>query len=586
MNICSPSSPAQSAGKRLRFEEYTLDLDRGCLLLRDQEICLRPKTFSVLTYLVDRPHRLISKDELFSAVWPNLAITDDVLVQSIGELRRALGDDGPRLIKTVPRRGYRFDCEVDANPPTAAPETKRTDEAETVAALQSSTPDARAIGSTLLNRTLRSRGSGLVAATILAVLIASIWLVGSGSGSKNPTPRATAARSVEAGSKPIIAILPFTGERDHPDAYFANGLTQDVINLLGRFSALTVMSWNAVSAYKNTTASPGEIAGMLGARYQVEGNVHQIEGRVRVNAQLVDGDGRVLWSGRFDEAPADIYVLQDKLTAQIVQTLAIRVTQLEQQRASAKPVANLEAYDHVLRSRPALQRPTRAANVEARALLRQAIQLDPNYAAAYAGLGETYYIAVSMGWAQSPADFLARAEEMAAKAVSLDHANVRARVLLGRIHIFHQRYEQAQAEINRALELNPNDADGLAGRGNILMWLGQTDAAIEALETAQRINPELSTVDRFALSLAYYLEQRYEAAAQQAELNIRRGGGAQFNQPVLAAAYAQQSREEEASRVAAFIRQDPTFDPQAFGSKFLNPGDLERLRDGFRKAGL
>src|SRR3954468_4343349 len=103
---------------RLRFDRYVLDLDHGGLLLDGNEIALRPKTFAVLLHLVEGPNRLVSKEELFAAAWPNVAVTDDALVQSIGELRRALGGDGPRLIKTVPRRGYRFESEVSADPAT------------------------------------------------------------------------------------------------------------------------------------------------------------------------------------------------------------------------------------------------------------------------------------------------------------------------------------------------------------------------------------------------------------------------------------------------------------------------------------
>src|SRR5690348_11737468 len=96
--------------RRLQFGCYVLDLNRGCLLLDGTEVALRPKTFAVLEYLVRNNGRLVSKAELFAAVWPNLAVTDDTLVQSIGELRRALEDDGSRFIKTIPRRGYRFEC--------------------------------------------------------------------------------------------------------------------------------------------------------------------------------------------------------------------------------------------------------------------------------------------------------------------------------------------------------------------------------------------------------------------------------------------------------------------------------------------
>jgi len=292
----------------------------------------------------------------------------------------------------------------------------------------------------------------------------------------------------------------------------------------------------------------------------------------------------VLWSARFDEALADVFALQDNITTQIVSALAIRVAQIEQRRVFAKPTENLEAYDYVLRARPAFQRPTRANNVEARVLLRRAIELDPNYAAAYAALAETYHIGASMGWAESPTANLSRAEELAIKALTLDHSEVRARVILARVHIFHQRYKQAEAEIERAMAINPNDAQSLAGRGNILMWLGQTDAAIEALEQAQRIDPDLNAIDRFALGLAYYLKRRYDAAIELAELNLRETAGSRI---VLAAAYAQQNRTEDAARIVTEIRRiDPTFDAQEFGTKFLNAVDLERLRDGLRKAGL
>jgi len=112
MTIRDPGPPAARRAKRLQFDRYVLDLDRGSLLLDGNEVVLRPKTFAVLQHLIENPGRLVSKDEIFSAVWPNLAVTDDTLVQSIGELRRALGADGPRLIRTIPCRGYRFESAV------------------------------------------------------------------------------------------------------------------------------------------------------------------------------------------------------------------------------------------------------------------------------------------------------------------------------------------------------------------------------------------------------------------------------------------------------------------------------------------
>jgi len=578
MTLDETDPPPQDRAKRLCFERYVLDTDRGSLFADGSEIVLRPKTFNLLNFLVENPGRLVSKEELFAAIWSGLAVTDDVLVQSIGELRRALGQDGPRLIRTIPRRGYRFEATVLA------------DVAIKDEAVSPGTDDANHEGAHWDGIRRASTHTRIYAAVASATLLAAVglwvgvmqWTSGAVTSSRDEI-----REQAELGAKPAIAVLPFLNEDNDPGRqYFADGLTQDIITALGRYSELTVMSWNAVLPYRDKSPGPAQVARMLAARYQLEGSIRRTSDHLRVSTQLVDSAGRVLWSGRFDEPLADIFVLQDKITAQIAQALAIRVAQIEQRRALAKPTENLEAYDCVLRARPALLRPTRTGIIEARTLLRRAIELDPNYAAAYTGMAETYLIAVAMGWAESPTEALARAEETAATALSLDTLEVRARIVLGRINIARHRYEEAQAEMARAITINPNNASALAGRGNVLMWLGQTDAAIELLEQAQRIDPELNAMDRFALSLAYYLKHRYAAAIEQAELNLRDTAN-NFSRVVLAAAYAEDKRGEDAARTVAVIRRvDPTFDSQEFGTKFLNPLDLEHLRDGLRQAGL
>ena len=580
MNIRGADPPTRARAKQLRFDHYVLDLDRGCLLLDGSEIVIRPKTFAVLRYLVENSGRLVSKDELFAAVWSNLAITDDVLVQSVGELRRALGEDGTRLIRTVPRRGYRFEAEVSFVASTVQPSD--------AALLSGASPTLRQPtgGGTHELSISRTRNLAPPSRRLFIVLILALVFA---AGAAGIAIQWKFSMYPEIAAKPAIAVLPWVNQSgDSTRDYFSDGLTQDIISALGRFSALTVLSWNAVQPYKAKPASPEEIGRALAVSYLVEGSVRQTGDRIRVTAQLVDArQGRLLWSAHFDEPLADVFTLQDYISAQIVSAMALRVTQIEQRRVLAKPTASLEAYDYVLRARPASQHPTRANVAEARTLLKRAIDLDPNYAAAYAALAETYYIAPAMGWAESPAAFLSRGEELALKALSLDEADVHAHIVLSRIHIFHQRYKQAAAEIDRAIAINPNDAQGLGGRGDILMWLGETDAAIETLELAQRIDPDLNTIDRFALSLAYYLRRRYEAAIEQAELNLRQNANASFSRIVLAAAYAQQGRAEDSARVVDVIRRtDPTFDPKAFGTKFLNSVDLDHVRDGLRKAGL
>ena len=251
-------------------------------------------------------------------------------------------------------------------------------------------------------------------------------------------------------------MLPFQDQGDDRSReYLADGLTQDIINSLGRFSALTVMSWNAVAPYRGTGAT-GEsrvrwraLPGRGQRRYDGD--------QVRMSAQMVDSQGRVLWSARFDEALIDVFALQDRITREIAGALAIRVTEVEQRRVATKPTESFDAYDFLLRARPALQRPSRAGIVEARDLIRQAIALDPEYAAAHWALGETFHVAISMGWAEFPDQYWERVEQHAGEALKIDASDVRARVLMA-AHLAYNRHLEAQTEIDRAIAINPNDA--------------------------------------------------------------------------------------------------------------------------------
>ncbi len=334
---------AQMRAKRLQFGRYVLDLDRGCLFLDGNEIALRPKTFAVLHYLIENAGRLVSKDELFAAIWPNIAVTDDALVQSIGELRRALGDDGPRLIKTIPRRGYRFESDVSVVPSTGQSSADAISVSNTSqAADQPPDPVTRAPTPPTALTTPAGLRIGLIASLTLAFFLA-VGVLWSGIATEWKLIKVlgygdrSTTKSSEIGAKPAIAVFPLVDQSDDSAReYFTDGLTQDIINALGRFSSLTVMSWNAVFPYKGKPASPDEIRRSLSVSYLVEGSVRQSSDRVRVNAQLVDTtDGRVLWSARFDEALADVFMLQDTITTQIVGALAVRVTEIEQRRVFA-----------------------------------------------------------------------------------------------------------------------------------------------------------------------------------------------------------------------------------------------------------
>ena len=199
---------------------------------------------------------------------------------------------------------------------------------------------------------------------------------------------------------PVVAILPFANQSGDPGQdYFSDGITEDLIAALGRFSNLRVISRGTTFAYKGQTVDPMRIGRELGARYLIEGSARKSDDRIRVSIQLADArGGLLLWSERYEQGVADVFTMQDAIVQRLVGTIAVKMTRVEQERALAKAPADLAAYDYVLRGRQQLARRTRAANAEARELFRRATELDPRYTAAQVGLGYTYMDAALFGW--------------------------------------------------------------------------------------------------------------------------------------------------------------------------------------------
>jgi len=301
----------------------------------------------------------------------------------------------------------------------------------------------------------RNRGRLWVGAAALAMLLAAAgtaWWV-----SREPaiTPQHAAPSAPPpapvAAARASIAVLPFTalGAEAGGD-YFADGLSEDIIAALGRFRELSVIARAAVFAYKGKTPTPAEVGRDLKVRYVVEGSVRRTPERVRVSVSLTDTSrSAVLWSEKYDAEPKDIFSVQDQITRRISGALAVRVTSLELARSAAKPPNNLEAYDLVLRGRDLLTRLTRAANAEARSLFERAIELDPNYAPAYVGLGHVNLNAVSYGWTPDPGDALGQAETLARKAIGLDDLSPGAHALLGSASVRFGDYDRALDELKR-----------------------------------------------------------------------------------------------------------------------------------------
>jgi TolB-like protein/class 3 adenylate cyclase len=387
-----------------------------------------------------------------------------------------------------------------------------------------------------------------------------------------------------------IAVLPFANHSAETEReYFSDGLTEDVINALGRFSGVRVIAHNTVQAYKHRTTAPDQISRELGVRYVVLGSVRQAGGRVRVGVELSDAmKGTLLWSERYEGEGMEVFGIQDRIVRNIVGALAVKLTALEQQRASAKPPESLEAYELVLRARGLMRSVERGPNREARTLIAQAIKLSPGYAEAHAALAYAEFQRAVFGWIEDPAEALRRAEQAARRALAIDDpgANARAHAILGNIHTFTGNYAAALADAERALELNASDAIARSLRGGILLWLGKLDESIAASEAARLYDPRLAPEGMFNLALAYYLAGRYRDAAQTATA-VEPKARTVFLESVLAAAHAQLGEDQAAQRVAAEVRRlAPFFDVKLFGQRLVNPAHREKAQEGLRKAGL
>ena len=383
-------------------------------------------------------------------------------------------------------------------------------------------------------------------------------------------------------------MLPFVTRDSAEDEYLADGLTEDIISALARFPDVTVLAPQTVATYKGKTTTPQEIARDLKVRYIAEGSVRRGSGRLRVSVRLADAaNGSLIWADQYDTGTDQVIAIQDDIKRHITGALAVRLTNIEQARIVAKPPMSLEAYDLVLRGRDLLSRLTRTATSNARTMFERAIELDPNYAAAYVGLGRVDLVAVHLGWTPDPVGTLRRAEAHARKALGIDEFNPAAQALLGKIHSRLGEYDRAVDALRHALTLNPSDPETYAGLGDALLWSGEIEEARKMLEIATRLDPKLPSQDLFNLGAAYFLLGHHGAAAQVFERTIARQDGNQFIHAMLAAIYAESGRKEDANReVAEVRRRNPMFDLENFGTLFRNPVHRDKIVAALRQAGL
>jgi adenylate cyclase len=405
----------------------------------------------------------------------------------------------------------------------------------------------------------------------------------------------TDTAGIEAGglplpSKPSIAVLPFNNmSGDSEQEYFADGIAEDIITGLSRYHDLFVISRNSSFTYKRRAVSVKQVGTELGVRYVLEGSVRKGGNRVRVSVQLIDAATDThIWAERYEGTLEDIFDFQDRIAVQAVGAISSSIVSAGIETARRKHPDSLDAYDLRLRGVACTQESTPASFNEAKKAFRKALEIDPLYASAYAELANVYCLGSIYGWAKNPETSLEEADRMSRRAVSLDAHNAWAHAVLSCCLLFRRQFELARAEAERALELNPNFAEGLLFRALVSAFCGKPDDGIEDAKRAIRLSPRDPLMWGFedALAFSQYQARDYAAAVETASKTVVRFPNFPFGHLDLAVAYGQLGETTRAkAALADALRLAPDLVAVVEGQPFEDPRDREHLIDGLRKAG-
>jgi adenylate cyclase len=395
--------------------------------------------------------------------------------------------------------------------------------------------------------------------------------------------------------RPTVAVLPFTNLSGDPSQdYFADGISDALITDLAKLSGLDVIARNSVSAYKGSPVVLADVARNLGVRYVVEGSVQRAGEQTRINAQLIDTKtGDHLWADRFDRRAAEVFAVQDEMSRDIVKALGMTPTASETQRIGRPPTANLEAYDYYLRGEQAARTGRASALREALDFYAKAVALDPDFAEAFAADARA---AVNV-WrnnldtALQSALARKRAYENAGRALQLNPDLSLPYAMLAILQVVDERYEEAIASAKRAVALGPGDVEAHVALGYVYLVAGQFAEAAAAIDTALKLDPNLSPADREVAGFAFFFNGENDRAIATLERARADAPGAVNILVALAAAYARAGRISDArAAVAEGIKVPPNNSSLAAirieWAHFRNAKDLTFLVDALREAGL
>lgn len=517
--------------KSLEFESFTLDLDRLCLLGPSGPADLRRKSFEVLRYLVEHAGRVVTKQEMLDALWPDVTVGDESLTQCISEVRRAINDTDQRIIKTIPRRGYLIGVPVLSGGDTAAEVSQVT------------------------------------------------------------TSNAERTSPLPLSDKPSIAVLPFANmSGDKEQEHVVDGITEDIITALSRLHWFFVIARNSTFVYKGQAADVRQVGRDLGVRYLLEGSVRKSGQRVRITAQLVDAiRANHIWAERYDRELTNIFDLQDEITASVAAAIEPKLLAAEGMRAETRSIDDLDAWDLVARALSHFWKLTAVGSEKAIIILRQAVERHPNYAPAHSMLAFALLGSAHVGWTPPGSDRVL-ATQLAHRALELDDSDPWAQMALGNLAIINHQTDEAVRHFQAALDLNPNFAIAHGYMGLALVHDGQSEEALHRFEQAMRMSPRDPFNARIlaAVSAAHYFRGRYTQAVKWARQAVQLRPGVLGGHRMLCASLAQAGHIDEAKAAMSTLRQlQPDISVAVIKESVPYAAKaMEHFLDGLRKAGI
>ncbi len=431
----------------------------------------------------------------------------------------------------------------------------------------------------------------LVALVSVAIVAAGVVLLWFKPWEYGEEPTSIASMEFALPDKPSIAVLPFINMSGDPEQeYFADGITEDLTTDLSRLSGLFVIARNSAFSYKGRSVDLRTVAEELGVRYLLEGSVRRVGAKIRINAQLIDGEnGGHLWAERFDGTMADVFDLQDHVNRKIVAELEVNLTAADEKRFDHVETTVADAYDLVLRGVERYNVFNRDAVVEARDLFEQAAALDPNYARAYANIALSYATEVNFFWSGNREESIRLGLEFADKALALDDSIPQIYLTRSILYLSQRQHQTALEAARRTIEVHPNYADGQVTLAFIQSYSGKLEPALESLARAKQFNPQGTGVYLAIEGRILFLLGRYEEALRVLEQSLDRNPAFDRVHLHAAAVNAELGRLDDAAwsvDEALAISPDISLTKERRESLYLRESDIDHYIEALTKAGV